>query len=201
MSAPESHRLPLACRITRWRAALGDASGSGLRGHCSNCAECRSYFEIANQLESTLRRGAAPARVLASGSLEARILNAVKHSHEAERQPPRRQPWQLAGVAVAAAIAVVVFYRIQDRPSASTPESGASIEDVLAVANDLPKRWLAAIQPNAVKLLEQNALQTEMALVSSDARSALDFLALNFMPSSPQSRHDSEALSSPRQSG
>jgi hypothetical protein len=201
MSTPSSDHLPLVCRITRWRAALGAPSNPGVLGHSSSCAQCRSYFETADQLEGSLRRDAGPARTLASGTLEARILNAVKHSHEPASRRQRRPSWAMAAMGVAAALAVVTVFQIQVDPTPDTRGPDASIEDVLAVANELPKQWFDAIQPNAVKLLEQNALRTEIALVSSDARSAVDFLTLNFMPSSPQSRNDPQAPSTPRQSG
>ena len=198
MSSPKSNRRPLVCRWTRFRAALSDNPTFTARGHCTTCADCRDFFAATDQLETSLRRQAiltAPA----PATLERRIMNAVQHSPREERRRPRQFSWVLGGLTAAAAAAVIVI-RIQPIRPAQTPEPAASIDDVLIVAQELPKQWFATLQPNAVKLLETNPLQQEIASVSSDARSALSFLALNFLPSNENGFPASDAASPPPQS-
>jgi hypothetical protein len=115
--------------------------------------------------------------------LESRILHAVKNASPEKHQPQRRMAWGITAAAVAAVAAFATF-RVQVRTPNETAPPAATVEDLLAVANELPSRWIAALQPRAVRLLEENPLQTEIASVSSDAKSALDFLAMNFLPSS-----------------
>lgn len=185
MSAPTTTRPSLVCRLTRIRAALTAPSAPAVLHHCATCAGCRQYFAQAQQLETGLRRQATGVATTAPGTLESRIFNAVERSKRPERPPQRTLSWALAGLAVAAVVAVAVV-RIQRPAPADTPAQVASVDDVIAVANELPKRWLTTLQPRAEKLLNENPLQAEMASVSSDARSALDFLALNFLPSKGQ---------------
>jgi hypothetical protein len=47
----------------------------------------------------------------------------------------------------------------------------------------LRSRLLASVEPTAKTLAEQNPLTQELDSVQADARSALGFLALNFLPS------------------
>lgn len=198
MSSPTSHRPTLACRLTRLRASLADQPPSGVRRHCATCADCRQYFDTVTALETRLRRSAAPARATAPATLEARILNAVDRSQREERRPSSRGAWGLAAVA-AAALAAVIAFRIHPAPPVDASPEVASIEDVMTVASELPKQWLATLRPGAVKLLEANPLQTEIASVGSDARSALSFLALNFLPTNEEAAPLTEPVSQPRQ--
>ena len=198
MSSPKSNRVPLVCRWTRFRAALTDNPSVAARGHCTTCADCWDYFAAADQLETTLRRQATSTPPI-PGTLERRILNALQHSSREERRGPRQWSWVLGGL-VAAVVATVIVFRIQETPPVDAPQPVASIDDVLIVAQELPKQWFATLQPGAVRLLETNPLQQEIASVSSDARSALNFLALNFLPSTENASPASHPGSPPRQS-
>ncbi|HTO04056.1 MAG TPA: hypothetical protein VL069_10160 [Opitutus sp.] len=197
MSSPKSNRVPLACRWTRFRAALTN-NPAFARGHCATCADCWDYFAAADQLEANLRRQAT-ATAPVPATLERRILNAVQHSPRAERRRPWQASWALGGLA-AAAIAAVIVFRIQRTPPADAAPPVASIDDVLIVAQELPKQWFATLQPGAVRLLEANPLQEEIASVSADAQSALNFLALNFLPSNEKAFRASDPAAPPRQS-
>lgn len=198
MSSPKSNRVPLVCRWTRFRAALSDNPTFTARGHCTTCADCGNFFAASDQLETSLRRQAVMTTPVPA-TLERRILNVVQPSPREERRHPRQFAWALGGL-TAAAVAAVSVMRIQPVPPAQTPEPAASIDDVLIVAQELPKQWFATLQPNAVKLLETNPLQQEIASVSSDARSALSFLALNFLPSNELGLPASDSASLPPQS-
>ena len=181
MSTPPTTRLALVCRLTRIRAALTSPSASSARRHCATCVECRHYFAQAEQWESGLRGEAKAFVADPPGTLERRILFAVERSKHPERRSSRSLSWTMAGLA-AVAVAAAVMLRIQLPAPVETPAEMASVDDVLAVASELPRQWRAMVEPRAAKLLNENLLQTEMASVSSDARSALSFLALNFLP-------------------
>jgi hypothetical protein len=134
-------------------------------------------------LESSLRQEAAKVYVAPAPGLEARIGHAVDRS---ARQPQRRTErngwsWRLA-TGLAAMSAAVVLVQLQKRHSVPAAESAATVQDVLEVASDLNRNWIGSVQPNALKMVQSNPLQTEIASVRSDARSALNFLALNFLP-------------------
>jgi hypothetical protein len=196
MSSP-INRLPLLCRATRVRAAWLSHSDSSVSRHCATCVDCRAYFSTDNQLETRLRRDAPARTTNVPSNLESRILQAVDRSQLQERSPRRTLSWGLAALASAAVVAVAT---VQLHRPASQPTSApaGTVEDVLAVASELPKQWFATVQPGATKLLEENPLQLEIASVSSDARSALDFLAMNFLPTDRTSRSSG---SNPSQNG
>jgi hypothetical protein len=181
MSSPTNSQLPLRCRVIRIRSALADHPSSSVLTHCETCADCRLYFAAANQLETNLRSGARLSQANARGGFETRILHAVRNESREEHRPQRRVVWGLTAAAIAAVAAVTAF-RVQVQTPNDTSPPAATVEDLLAVANELPSRWIALLQPSAVRLMEENPLQTEIALVSSDAKSALDFLAMNFLP-------------------
>ena len=197
MSSEESKKIPLACRFIRLRASLTVERNSAVLRHCATCANCQEFFNTATQLETSLRREAVQARAIPPGSLETRVLNAVRHSRAEERLPQRQLSWSIAGLAVAALAAVLIF-RIQDR--SPTSQQMATVEDVIEVANELPKQWLTSLQPEAVKLLADNPLQTEIASVRSDTRSALDFLAMNFLPTGGKGTEADQPVLQPRRS-
>jgi hypothetical protein len=196
MSSQNFNRPRLVCRLTRLRASLTAHPASGVREHRASCADCRNYFATAEQWDGHLQREAAPVRETASESLESRILHAVTRSQAQERRTPRGLSWGMAGLA-AVAIATIVILRTPEPPPTAAPQM-ASIQDVLVVADELPRQWLATLEPGAVKLLEENPLQTEIASVGSDARSALNFLAMNFLPSNRDLAPQTERVSRPR---
>lgn len=174
----------LICRWIRFRTALVNDSSARAHPHCATCSHCRAYFAAMNQLESSLRRDAVAAGGRAPATMETRIMNAVQRAERPKRHPQRSFGLALAGLA-AVAMAAVVMVRIQPAGHVDARAEAASIQDVLVVAQQLPDQ-IATLQPSAMKLLTENSLQTEIASVKSDARSALDFLALNFLPATPK---------------
>lgn len=199
MSTPPTTRPALVCRLIRIRAALTSSSAASVRRHCTTCGGCRQQFAQAEQWESGLRREARAFVAKPPGTLESRILSAVERSKRPERRSRRSLSWGMAGL-MATAVVAVVMVRIQRPAADEAPSQTASIDDVIAVASELPRQWRAVVQPGAAKLLDENPLQAEMASVSSDARSALSFLALNFLPAQGEIVPVSKPRSGPRHS-
>ena len=196
MNSEQSNRPKLVCRVTRWRAALLDHSASAVHGHGARCADCQTYFAAASQLETALRQNAPALAAIAPGTLDSRIINAVQRSQRQERRSSHPMAWLVTGLGVTAAAMVLLVQMNKPQPRVNQ-EHFASVAEVLDLANELPER-LSTLQPDALRLLEANPLQTEITLVRLDAQSALNFLALNFLPSSADATRNAPVTMKPR---
>jgi hypothetical protein len=183
-------RPSLSCRVVRFSRAL--ASGAGSQ-HVARCAACQAYYQAAERLEGALRREAfasRPAISSAPDALERSILRAVRESTVA---PAPRRSWQGAwAVGAAAAVAVVAAVWMQ-RPAAPAdsfadipPPSPAEAAAFLNAVENLSARLTQRVIPSAGAMVANNPMRQELGSVYADARSALDFLALNFLPTPPQ---------------
>jgi hypothetical protein len=184
MNSTPFSRPRLVCRIVRSSRALLERAGSR---HLAGCAECQAFFRTSEQLELQLRRDAPVLRQtlpVPSSTLERDILRAVRES-AAPAEPVRRG--NLAWVGGAAATAAIAAFVWVQRPIAPQPSVAATPADAAAIVNavqDLSARFTRNVIPSAGAMVANNPLQQELGSVYSDARSALDFLALNFLPSS-----------------
>jgi hypothetical protein len=182
-------RPRLVCRVVRLWCAVSQADQPR---HVATCASCQVYFAAANELESQLRR-AAHARSTASDAtqnLEQQILRAVRSSASRPRRASAWQPtrsWLMGGVcAAAAAFAIGLALRFgtgsapRERMADATPTDDAAM--ILSTVESLSSELVGTVIPSAGELVVQNPLQEEIGSVYSDMRSALDFLALNFLP-------------------
>lgn len=196
----------LVCRAVRQWCALRDAAGSR---HAATCADCQAYFASVRNIDAELRREArSPDAALSpSGALADRIIRAVR----VETTPrPRERSFfggglwlGLGGVAAAAAVAALLALRVPDggQPvaptmaihgtEAPTPATGSSaavaasdLRMVVDAVDSLSTTLSDSVIPRAGELMANNPLQHELDSVYADARSALDFLALNFLPRS-----------------
>lgn len=178
---PTPPRPRLHCRLVR----LWSTSGQSSR-HAESCADCRQYFRASAQLESALRRDAVRFAPPAPAGLERGIMRVIRNSSPAPAPSRSRLGWFAGGgVAVAGVVALAVI--LLQQPLPIKPASVATKAPVVitnvpdeSISNQL---WNAVV-PRAGTLVADNPLQNELDSVYSDARSALDFLALNFLPSS-----------------
>jgi hypothetical protein len=184
------------CRVVRgWSAIAGDPATGASARHLAACPSCRAYFAAATDLDTRLRR-AAPQRTQAlPEGFEQRMDRAiatVTREQRASRSPGSHFVlWSaLAGATAVAAVAFMLV-RTAEVPPASNegqfvenPE--AVLEDSVAVARNLNDRFWNDVAPTATTFVRENPLQQELGAVYSDARSALQFLALNFLPDSAQ---------------
>ena len=181
MKNPPSSHPRLRCRLVRlWTPDAGPRSR-----HVESCADCREYFQASDALESALRRDAVRHAPEFPAGLERSILLAIRESGPAPAPARQRLGW-LAATAVAVAAAVVAIITLQpgSRPAAPLAQATApTAAPVIAAASpSISVRLWNAVVPRAETLVPANPLQQELTSVYSDARSAIDFLALNFLP-------------------
>jgi hypothetical protein len=159
------------------RSVLGESAGAN---HVEHCADCQAFFHAGDELELQLRRsarGQQTALVVPSG-LDQRILRAVR-TEGASLNPPRRlgadSRWSenlvpMAGMLAGAALLALL----------ATPPTAVSVPTGVGTNPSRAISWSEIVPP--VEVLQANPLQDEVDLVYSDAKSALQFLELNFLP-------------------
>lgn len=173
--------------------------------HVAHCPDCQAYFGRAAQLDTALRAAAPAQTAPAADDLEIAVLRAVA---TARREPPARRLvhrplWTLAGVAalIVAIVATVSLRRSSappgparaplvasgagdrgtgTKPAEPAPPSSAAAPRIAPESR--PGDTLAALSP-VTSAIAENPLQTEAQSVYADARYAVRFLALNFLPS------------------
>lgn len=175
----------LICRAVRHWSAPTSA-------HVQTCADCQEFFARAQSLENSLRRDAARWPSEADAGLEQRILHAVgRAQRQGVRGAGTSSPWQnfliAGGALAAAALVAVVFFR--STPLEPERVTRADAEMMIATVQSLSTRLDEVVEtaiPSAGALVADNPLQRELDSLQTDARSALRFLALNFLPVAPE---------------
>ena len=173
----------LFCRIVRqWRSVV---AGGGTR-HLDSCADCRAYFESAGVLDAALRRDAgawAQTAPAPSVGFERRVLGAVMQS-TAPATAARSRVWRGAWAATGAlaAIAALVVFRPASGPTRETSEVNAAM--LTGAVQAVSRGLVETVIPSTGALVADNPMQREFEAIYADARSALGFLALNFLPAS-----------------
>lgn len=177
----------LTCRLVRTWAALRESSPSA---HLAGCPDCQAYFTASQSLEAALRHNAATARAGGSANLERDILRAVRQAGRSPAVAPVASPsWQWRSLATAGAVAVALVigslvYRRSDPAVASGAAARAEAVALLNTAGTLSDRLAEEVIPTVGGAIAENPLQSELTAVYFDARAAVDFLALNFLPGS-----------------
>jgi hypothetical protein len=182
--SPESPRF--VCRVVRWWVALTEFSvPTTASGHRANCPACRAYFQSTAALEAQLRHDSRAQMAAVPAGLEHRIADAVRRAQVPARTPQRRSGpiWATGLVTVAAAVALVVVLNRGSRPSRATTEVGpAEIAAVFTAVTALPQHFNDVFVPASSRPANADPLRRELDNVKADARSALSFLAENFLP-------------------
>lgn len=169
----------LFCRMVRhWSGAQSS--------HVARCAACQEHFAVAGALEAALRRDARQSGFEPKGDMTRRIMRAVQESAAARRPAPARGRggmWVLGGALAALAFSVVIFqHGVSEKPA---QVSRADAEAIVATVNALSDQLVDTVIPTAGAIVADNPMQRELDSIYSDARSALGFLALNFLPATP----------------
>jgi hypothetical protein len=186
----------LVCRVIRQGYALLDRRSGR---HAAACPDCQEYFRLQESLETSLGIEARASRQSqpSTHTLEQNILRAVRQS-QPEPEPARSRSgnrgWIVSGLAAAAAVAIAVV-SIDRRPELVRPtrevaranpseDATVLVDAVQSISSGLTD----SVIPSAGAFVAQNPMQQELGSVYSDVRSALDFLALNFLPTSTSAR-------------
>jgi len=156
---------------------------TGTLQHLRHCATCSAFYEVQSRIVCELVDGAESCRLKSSPWLERRIIAELRQKPEGAGMTPRRFPsgWHIA--ATAACLLLGAFVWLQNRPvpdqpvAQSHPGSDASATE-LASLFELPKR--ANLSELSRKL--NWPLETEMQLVVTDAKTAMNYLADSFLP-------------------
>jgi hypothetical protein len=176
MSTPSRYRSGFTCRAVRMYASL--ASSESL-AHFETCAACRNFFQAGKMLDAELRRDASQ-RVEAPAALECDILRAVRASEPSPATERTFLPVLAGAAALVAAIAAVFIARPRVGGAGST--DGGDVAVVTEVADAARAQFWNSVVPSVATVVEDNPLPGELELVYADARRALDFLAMNFLP-------------------
>ncbi|MBI4624794.1 MAG: hypothetical protein HY736_16455 [Verrucomicrobia bacterium] len=186
MNTTPSLRSRLVCRAVRLCCLSGRPATGKRARHIEACGDCRQYFSACDELESGLRRDAARSAPAAPVGLERGIIQAVRMAQPVPARP-RFRIVPVAGIAIAAAAVAIVALRqplrVDDAGTAANPSAEASA--LLDAVDSISEQWWNSVLPSATTAVQDNALRRELDAVVADARSALGFLALNFLPSSP----------------
>lgn len=180
MNPSDSDRPSLLCRLVRLWAAF--RSEDSTAGHIARCTSCQQYFDSAGQFESQLRREARAEMQRPPDGLDLLIMQGVRRSAAPERRQRARLPFVFSVLGATAALTGAVFF-IGHLVNPPADDPSAEIEALAAFARTLPGRVLDPVANSAVQLAQRDPLREQLDSVVSDARSALDFLAVNFLPS------------------
>jgi len=193
------NRPRFTCRLVRGcLSVLGDTTAGTPRGpgaaHVATCADCQEFFSAGNELELALKRDAAREWRDAPTGLEQQILRAVDRAAPAPAARGSRTGWLSLAGATACAVVAALVYQQQTQPIALPATAPARATAVASTADPamvtvarqivaaVPTDLFVQMQPQAEALLRQDPLQNEVDAVKSDARTAVRFLARNFLP-------------------
>lgn len=193
-----------ACRIVRWSNALAGGAGGEIRkfsAHGATCADCQKFFAVQAQLESELRFAAGEMGDRPEDDFEERILRGVRKVRPAARPTVRfgHPLIPLAGVVAGVVFAIILLGRIPPKPTGTGQPLVAGPGVIAPAAPENSWTWN---MPDSLRVaVKGNPLQNELESVYSDAQSALNFLALNFLPTaapdgSPTARENARAAHS-----
>ena len=178
-------RPRLLCRAVRhWCAIVGEHRSR----HAASCPNCRSYFEARNKLDQALRRDALVAGadpLVADRDFEREILRAVRSFTPNRERAIPIGVWLGGGLGAVAAFVAFLAVSNPDRLRKGGLAETSTAEETAVILNTvetLSTQFVESVIPAAGGLASQNPLQRELGSVYSDVRSALDFLALNFLP-------------------
>lgn len=174
------------CRAVQTWASLtadGDVprAGSWAARHAVKCADCRGFFAKGGELSTALRSAALEGTASVREGLDRRINAAVRRASAAPGVLSVRRgarAWAWGGVAALVVLAFVATRRTNDED-----QIAASVVAVAHAETGEAGTW-DSWQPKTEALLEGEPLRREVDALYADARVALGFLALNFLPTS-----------------
>lgn len=185
------------CRIVRaGRFLAGDQAANRGFGssHLASCADCQRYFAALDSLTSTLRLDANIVRRAAPVGMDRRVLQAIASESRprARERHAGRLAFALAGVTAAVVLALVPL-----RPGKSRTEVNLAVDpSVVGPQLNAALASLPTLNVSMAAVMQKEPLQQEVNSVYADARSAVRFLALNFLPDNAPSPTDQRTQTS-----
>ncbi len=182
----------LVCRVVRQWCSLVESANPP---HVASCAECRDFVRAGAALDAALRSSAAPIVRAQADEDDVRtraIMRAVRSAAPATESSPSWRGALATGAAMAAlSVAMVYFNRSPEIPApvaVATPPAAAAADAALLAdtVQDLSGRFVGSVLPTAGAMVANNPMQQEFGSLYADARAALGFLALNFLPTAPE---------------
>lgn len=191
-----SNNSRFICRLARRCSVLFGSSetlgeGGWAGRHIEHCADCQAFYAANDEFDALLKADARRSAAAPAGLENAIIAGFRQSSPRQERAIERRRSrspmFAFAGAAMVAAALAVAFTLSLNKPKPKNDlvESGATPEDVqqtLEAARGASQTLWASVKPSAEVLKEADPLNHELNSVFSDARNAVNFLALNFVP-------------------
>ncbi|MDB6174179.1 MAG: hypothetical protein JWL59_3490 [Chthoniobacteraceae bacterium] len=179
MKNPDATTPRLACRIVRLHLSFSDLeSGGGFSSrHIASCDSCKGFLSAARALEMSLSHAAKSERQTVPIGLDRRIVSAVFHT----AAPGPKATFSFRGLTLGTVLALVIAAVVISRKAPELPPV-PSQADIVRVARMSPDNGWTRLRPSADRLLDAAPLQAEADAVYSDARSAIGFLAMNFLP-------------------
>ena len=168
-----------------WRIEAGESLTPRLQRHIAACADCRRYYAGQLALTNLLSAQATQNRPVLSPFLHGKILAAL---HRDNPQPEPAWPLPRWATALAAVIAIAGVWLVLNQ---RTPRGSISPENMAhhSVNNDSPfggRDLLVAIPKLNLAVVSARLDQPfadEANAVIADAKSAVQMLARNFLPS------------------
>jgi len=156
---------------------------TGTLQHLRHCTTCSAFYDTQSRIVRELAAGAESCRLQSSPWLEHRIIAELRQEPEGAGMAARRFPsgWRIA--ATAACLLLGAFLWLQNRPVPDLPVaqthlgSDTSATD-LASLFELPK----GTDFSELSRKLNWPLETEMLLVVTDAKTAMNYLADSFLP-------------------
>ncbi|HEX9784499.1 MAG TPA: hypothetical protein VGA56_17455 [Opitutaceae bacterium] len=196
------------CRLVRLRALLAGVPwpSAEFSRHVQGCESCRSWLAAQAALEQQLtRESRQKSGRPAPDGLDQFIMAGVRRHQSAIREGARgaSSPIRLisiGGALAAAALAAFVLFLWQPAPQVDSGDMVAAseflkpeeVEAMVATVEALPVKLRNTFAPPAARLAQANPLIAEIDSVYSDAQAALDFLAMNFLPTGGNGESDAE---------
>jgi hypothetical protein len=170
-----------------WYMAMDMNLPARVARHLETCPECHRLCQLQAQLTRRLTEGALDHRSTPSPFLHSRIMASLEISERRDQTVPTshwlpKYGFQLGAVAAAITVIFVVISQIGQQTNTATDSS--SDPATFADAGPLLKSWAAKIeQADGQKLFSlEQPLDKELQGLTQDAKSALTYLAHNFLP-------------------
>ncbi|HRY49306.1 MAG TPA: hypothetical protein P5186_14755 [Candidatus Paceibacterota bacterium] len=164
-----------------------------LQRHLAQCPACRSFYQTELRVIHHLRQSAAADRASAPPFLETRILSALSRSESIrEPAPVGLRPLAFTATGLACVLLAVLLFLSQQPGSHPPAITRSGSPDPHNPIQALEQHWTVVNRELwlSVNAQWENPLASELQLVVSDVKTAVNALADNFLPASIRQNRD-----------